>query len=687
MPLTSEETASLDALFGDGQVPGVGAGPQMPPIEQDQRDSDFEKLDKLFGVRGLSTEAALDIASRRNPDEHARNLDLAESTGLPVQTVERNRDEVSRRQLLDAVDLSGYDNTARFLGNADNASVAIDDLDILKSMEDAVVDRPWWEDVAHTFEGFGESLPIIAEQLGAQFQLMGVEGITPPATVQAFFPELPEEIRTPEDMARADALLEEIESGQKKLEELRPEDLTWFQGLSRQAAQSVLENLLPMGLSAATRQPYIGLAPMVATAKARAYAEAREGGKTPEEANIIGGAQAFWEGLTEYLPMKTFTELTGGLAPGETGKAVAKYFAQEIAGEQINTLLGTATDVLVGLDEELGDAFSRGDYLGMLAIQGERQAATLVITALAGSAQAGIGAGVGAAVGAIGKKGASETETVMSSLSEQQQIDQIVAGAQESKTLGRSPKHFDTFMQSLGDKEVFLTQEAAAEILEPPDYIREKLDPVGGDIAIPLNRFATDLATNADTMAVIRPHIRLSDRGLTAAELESGELAGEGMQSLLDQAQESVEVKTEADAIYEQVVSQLTATGRMSEEFARTSAEIIPAYVTTWVAKARAQGDDISVEQAYQEMFRGQGLRIVGPKVQPGAEVPDVILDQAPAPVYEPGQDFGDLMYEETVVHAETGKPMQARTRVQDMWDDTQDRRSRLSELMECLRA
>lgn len=114
----------------------------------------LSREDILRGLEDDGLESSLDAASRIDPDRHAQNVDLAKLNNLPVDTVDRQLDEVKRRGLLNKIDVDSLRNnnpkTAQWLANKNNSSVAIDDVDILKGLEDSLKEpeRGFWNNAA-----------------------------------------------------------------------------------------------------------------------------------------------------------------------------------------------------------------------------------------------------------------------------------------------------------------------------------------------------------------------------------------------------------------------------------------------------------------------------------------------------------------------------------------------------------
>jgi hypothetical protein len=294
---------------------------------------------------------------------------------------------------------------------------------------------------------------------------------------------------------------------------------------------------------------------------------------------------------------------------------------------------------------------------------------------------AGSGMGLGVStttstVEAISAQADKELKTFEASQRQQGTIDELIEVIQSSKTNERAPERFQEFLQSAGAgnvEAVYIDPEALEGVENVPDFMYPPEDGTGSEIRIPIEKFATEVVKNEELLAAIRPHVRLHPEALSASQLESKE--SPVLQKLIEKAAKEKEAKTAADIIYDQVKDQIVDTRRQSPETAKFSAQIIPAYA---VVKSKQLG--ISVDQVYKDM----GLRIEGPTQTEVA--PGTIMDQAPKkPRPAVVQDFGDLKSVEDVIVKETGEKVQVAQEVQKVWEDTQNRRQQIQNVMACI--
>ncbi len=117
----------------------------VKPGGEKQPDNRFIEPDIITQKDALKE--SMFVASRQEPDRHARVLELAQKTKLPPGVVERNFDDIASRQSQKAPNYGAITREtpglARWLENPDNATIGKDDLDNLSGVDKAVqVSRP-----------------------------------------------------------------------------------------------------------------------------------------------------------------------------------------------------------------------------------------------------------------------------------------------------------------------------------------------------------------------------------------------------------------------------------------------------------------------------------------------------------------------------------------------------------------
>jgi hypothetical protein len=597
-----------------------------------------------------SVQPSLEIASKRDPDRHAENLQLSEEQRLPIDTVDRQIDEVRRRKLLSQIDLSGHPKTSKWLEDADNASVAIDDVDVLKGLEEMTrePDKGFWNNAArggldrvNTLTG--NLLEFVGNSADSFEDYMVSLGLPNPGFVFdddgiSFSRDIPTEKTDLGYLGRA------ISEGKgydyqprftwNKLKgDVTPKNLAGY--VAEQGVQS-----LPDMLAALYTLPAYIASRTEEIAEERVKNDLRSEVEAGDLAASIVPATAV--ALIERLGAKiTFGR---GKTVGIKGIAKATGFAGAVEG---------ATEFIQEGVEYLGETVGTEKEVSYSEMV-DRQFAGLV----AGTGIGGTIRGSTATVEAIGNRTQKNMANKGQSASEQETIENIITYAQSSATSERAESRFEAFVASLGGREILIPEEIAAQTV-----LKDQVKGLGGDISIPLDKFAT-LTKDEEFMSLVRPHIRLSENSLSQNEIESEDLA---LKELLKRAQESQETLSEADKVFDRVKEQLTATGLQSESTARDSAQIYPAAAAVYVEKAKKMGKDLTIEEAFEMM----GFQVRS------EEITEPTLSQS--------QKFGTLT-EDRIIE-ETGETVTITQDAQKLWDQAQERRSVVERLRGCVNA
>ena len=176
---------------------------------------------------------------------------------------------------------------------------------------------------------------------------------------------------------------------------------------------------------------------------------------------------------------------------------------------------------------------------------------------------------------------------------EQRALENVIDLSKESKTNGRSKEKFTTFMQSIGDQEVFIPEEYLKDV-EVPDYVKEQIDGLGGDVVMPLDVFLTDFVEYEEAMSHAAPHMRMSEDGLSSTEIEESKTA------LTEVIKEHKKLQKDDKAIAkftDKIEEQLVATKRMGVREAKLNASVMSDYIET-----KSEMDNIPVSKIVEDM-------------------------------------------------------------------------------------
>ena len=576
---------------------------------------------------------SMEQAFRRDPDQYAEALRLSKKQGVPADTVERNIDEVKRRDKLQMIDLEGLrKNTpslTEYLSNPDNASVSSDDVDNLKRTEEAITNykRPWWDIRSESLDNMGERLAESFKQMKRGADLGQLDAL---ANFQKSMEAMPDKRTDPETLrlveesrqqvkTQRDETLSAFQAGEKKIEDLSPKGMTEAEQALNSAVQSFTQQFLPMAMTLATKNPAWSLGGMAAMIAPEKYGAGRSEGLAPLEAGLYSAEQTGVNVVTEMIPAGKLAKMAGG---SKMGKNAIDFAVSELFGEQLATLGETGSDLLHGLDKQLSDPNLTTEQ--KVDIQLNRQFVTLIATVMGGSMQTGAAGTVGYLAGAADRKINGDIRKVSNSLSEQNLIDTAITLSQESNTRARAPEQYSQFLKAVGgDTTVTIPADAlpADGTIELPEYLTP-----GQDNEVGLELFMRDIAPNEELIAQIRPHIKLDTTSYSQTEMERDDRAD--VRKIMEKAVKNQETLTEAQQIWETVKDQLVATERQGENTARLSAQLYPAFATVMSEKLRSRGHDISPAQVFADM----GFKVEGPGQQEQTVVDETVT---PSPLSE----------------------------------------------------
>lgn len=641
----------------------------LSPEQQKLLESNFGATNNLG--------ASVDFASRKTPQQFAEDKALAEDSLLPIDVVERNRDEVKRRKKLESLELdklkSLHPSTAQYLSNPHNAAVSIDDIENLKGLESALkrptrgffnnAARGALERVNNLTGNLIEFAGNIGEDVDAYMDSLGIpnpgivindDGISWSWDIPNTTPNLVKEVG------------KGISAGGEY--DYKPQ-FTWenFKGdmtptnLAGFAIEQGIRSLPDMAAAMYTLGPYL-------LSRTEEIAEDRVANNGTGDVTTADLKTAMGPAVAVVLLERLGAQLTFGVGGVSTVKGVAKATAGATLGEG-------ATEFLQEGVEYLGGTLGTNKDVSMTEMLDQQ---------LAGFAAGGImGGGIRgttASTEALIKKTRRTVNTRAASVEEQSAIDDILTYHQLSQTRELSPKQFKEFLDGIDiDQSFYLDKEAVSSAIPegteiPASILDQLMDGAETDIRLDRNQFIDDIASNDDLLAALRPHLRLSSDTLTQAELTKDyELEA---QALIERAQAEKDEISDVQKVFDEVKDQLVETGRMNEATARVSAAPLVSYFNN---KAKALG------VSAQELFETVGLKIKGPE-SPDVLAPSTDAEIMTAPPLDLAQNFSDVKIEETAVIAETGQRVKIKQDVQKTWEQTAKRRNTVEELIKCLR-
>ncbi|WP_372809321.1 hypothetical protein [Litorivivens sp.] len=603
-------------------------------------------------------------AVNREPQREAEVYQLAESRGLPPDTVDRNLDTVKRQEKLRGINIDDlmakHPKTAKYMADEANASISIDDLTVFKQIEENAAKGGIGGTITDILGAYGQGiLQVPGMAMSGVGELIEAGGRTLQRGAEKVLPE-----GVVEDIAAVDVPVplpgESLKYAGRNIqrtgEMIAPDDPTLATeiagGLGQVTAQIMATIAAPMTAGGM-------LFGMGVEQQAAAQRETGTLGSTLEadQALLMGGA---WTTITEKTGidflMRRLPEpvqnaiknklvdvmLSGG---GEAVQEVAEGIGQGLI-EMAST--NPDAEIFEGLEREALVAGSTG----------------AIVRSIIHMATPGRARGDGA-VDAV--------NNTISSAQEADIIDEAVALSQTAQTKTMSPERFRAFLEeTYSGKQVYLNPvdvlDAQSRGIAVPDTALEQIDGTGSDVVLPMADFLSD----SQFAESLKGFAKMTPESISRAELESG--AGmDAARSLLEKAQASADIKIEADEIYNEVVDQLIATKRMRPTEARYSAQLIPAYATV-----KAQQYGIPVREVYDRM----GLKIIGPTEQIPGDVTEEV-EQRPARE----QDFAGVTLTQTRQVVETGEEVTIEQDAQRVWDQAHKRREMIDKLRGCLNA
>ncbi len=602
-------------------------------------------------------------AVKVNPDSQVEFKKLSRESGMPVAAVET--DPVSVKSSLDLGKINFDEmskrspDTAKYLTDYNNATIAHDDSDALSKLEDTLKIIP--ASIAQATLGISESIwrtpDLIDRYVGAAAQ--SIEDITgiprnldPIRGIQDIVGFISEG-RIPGDidlgLSGTTELAGMVSDATRKLTEqpeIFPEAFSRL-AIKGQEADAALGDALKGDFTKITGvltdpEAWAGFLGQAAPSLVLAYAS---GGSIPfiswlEAMDTAGGASEFEEMTGQKLTDAQFIQATtqAGLINAWFEKAGLDKILGSKGGGIAEIMKSTFTEGSTEAVQQFNSNFAQ--FIGFNRDQP-------LTEGLLASAMGGAGAG------GVTSTAFVTTSKVLNSLerknqrnqiqqnTEQNAIDNINVESSKSKLKERDKESFREFMQGVNeDSDVFidgaqtalyLQTKTSEEIAEDPalQLLQAKADEaaaLGSDLTIPVADFATDI-TGTETYDALRDHMKLSPETSTPFRQEQEQQEAKNyVDTLINEAQESASTYVESQDIFESVRDQLIDTGRMTPQQASVMADIVPAWATV-----QAQSRGIPVSQVYQE----SGLHIEGPMTGEAAKLSEQALEQAKTQGFE----------------------------------------------------
>lgn len=506
-----------DALLDQQQA--QPAAPAAPAIDIYDQILDGERQAAQRAMRPV-----LDMATKIQPERAASAQGLAKSTGLPVEIVERNFEEVQRReQIRNMQDILGRSPVlARQMMDPEFAKLAHQDLEPLSGIEG----------VATAFKSSGKAM------VGGLYDASaGVVGVGQSAAELLQFATKPLAGRVlPVDVGGMiardlSAYRQGIEAEVKRWTPQADGVLSggWYSGLS-----SLSRNLASLPLLFAPGGQGAALAGMTLPVAGAEYGKARDAGLGVGPALTFGASQGLIEYATELIPV---TKLLGDLKAGASlPRMLANQIAAEIPGEQVATILQDLNE-WAAIDANAGKAF--GDYL---AERPSAAAQTLIATIVGTAGQTTIISGIDAAM----RRAAGEQRQVEQAENMAQRLAELAQFSRAAALTQTSPETFQQFVEQATedgpvtdvfiDASVLMQSGVAEQLAAVSPAVAEQLQDAidtGGLVRIPVAEFAARIAPTEFADGLLE-HLKTEPDGMSRAE------AGQYLQGQVERLQQEL---------------------------------------------------------------------------------------------------------------------------------------------------
>lgn len=547
-------------------------------------------VDRMYDPGREAAKTVLSDALKALPEQAANDQQMARAAGLPLDLVERNREQVQQslklRELQQVVSASPV--LQAQMMNPEFAKLAHDDAPVLGGVAQALqiagnVGRATLSGIGPKFnEGAWGLVRAVGDVMGEAGRPISESAARLGGVARA----------------QADALMPKASN-------------VWeggvysgFQSLGLNLTQLPLA-FLPGGQAALAGSMAPRMAPTLASmglnTGGQAYGQARDQGVGVVPSLIFGGSQGLIEAGTEMIGLPALFRL---LKPGQMGTKALEYLLREQGGEQLATVLQDANEFFV-LPENKNKGID--DYL---AERPNAALQTAIATAVGGGAQVALMKGAGRIINQ------AEYSQFKAQQSEQRaaMLAQLGELASASKVLQRDPGSFEQFVAKAAedgpvdtvyiDGQVLMQSGVAAQVAAASPAVAEQLTQAaqtGGTVAIPVADYAANIAPTEYAQA-LQDHLRTEPDGYSPAEAklymqEQGQQVQEQLERAISQAQQSDEFRASAEAVKSALLEQLNTAQRFRPEVNEAYAAVVSAYYATRAAQMGVTASELFAQR------------------------------------------------------------------------------------------
>jgi hypothetical protein len=532
-------------------------------------------------VQKLKSSLAVSVGAK--PDYEVELRKVAQATGVPVDTVRANPDEMKRKAALGNFDADTFakqsPGTAAFLSDPNFARLSHDDTENMSLTETVL-------------NGLGSNYA-----LGAYKGYQGALGMA--GDVAGHFTG---------DRSLSESALLKTRAAEEAGAELTPQfDSTlgtWAYG----GAES-LTGSAP-ALLAAVVDPVAALGMFGAQSGTEGYGKYRARGATPEQAAVGGGAEAAVTVGSTFLPLKFLTDKIGKAGAGEF---LTGLLARDIPAMTAQTVANSAIDTAIANPEK-----SWTDWVKELPGDvGQAVVSALEFGGFFGAVHAGARTYARQQVKAEAAKGVAEGATKLNDLAgtsvvrprDLETYNQFVKKANENGPI----KDFYIDPNALAQNKIDVNELAK---LSPTaaDQLPEAIAN-GGDLKIPVEEFQTHVA-GTDIGKALVDHLRPAPEAMSKAEADvffqtKGEELKAEVEKTLEEHKTNQAFLDSAKTVHNYIFGQLESAKRFTSDVNQQYASLLSNFYTVQASRLGITPEEMFVKHPVQI----QAEPVAGPRL------------------------------------------------------------------------
>lgn len=521
-------------------------------------DYDAAVAASLQPNRATDARLGVMVAADTNPDAYAEAKRIAGRTGVPVDTVFNQPEEMKRQDKMGSIDFDTLAKvspaTSALLSDIEKAKIAHDDIDNLSAMESVLK--------------FGKN----AAKTAGAFPFALTEGVLGVAEAGAdnlnnlINPLIPDGLLPVDIMGQTAAGIHRMRQSQSDWRKyLTPEAETNFGKGLVSGGISLFQNLPMMAAAVYTGNPTLALDSMAAMTFGQTYGEDRDKGINQNASFLHGVANG---GIEKYTEMWSVGKLFSDLKAGSSlVKTMTNQLAPEIIGEQAATAMQGFNDWVVRNPDQ-----PISEYIDTMP---DAAAQTLVATLVGVGGQTAIIKGIDAMT-----RSSRQAQSAEQQAAHIEQVNQIAAA---SKVMQRDPEAMKSFIdEALAnspaqnvyiDAQSFAQSGVAEQIAASLPDVAQQLPnalATGGEIKIPMSDYVSKIAATEFAQPLV-DHIRMEGEEFTRAgakqymDNHAEELQAE-VERVLNNKQVDDSFQASTLAVKDAIKQQLTNVSRFTDK-------------------------------------------------------------------------------------------------------------------------